>query len=135
MAKSLLALAALLALALPAWPATVGDPVFRTSSSDAATWRPIEGIAIEVATDGERGACLPEPRAAVSRAREGSRDAPVEHRHERRGVRQHGRHALKRVERRRIQLDEPLKALGEAVVPIRLHADVTAQLKVTIVRE
>ena len=40
-----------------------------------------------------------------------------------------------KVERRRIQLDEPLKTLGETVVPIRLHTDVTAQLKVTIVRE
>ena len=40
-----------------------------------------------------------------------------------------------KIERRRIHLDEPLKTLGETLVPIRLHADVTAQLKVTIVRE
>jgi large subunit ribosomal protein L9 len=40
-----------------------------------------------------------------------------------------------KIERRRIHLDEPLKTLGETIVPIRLHADVTAQLKVTIVRE
>ena len=40
-----------------------------------------------------------------------------------------------KIERRRIHLDEPLKTLGETVVPIRLHTDVTAQLKVTIVRE
>jgi len=39
------------------------------------------------------------------------------------------------IERRRIHIDEPIKALGEAVVPIRLHADVTAQLKVSVVRE
>lgn len=40
-----------------------------------------------------------------------------------------------KVERKRVQLDEPIKTLGETVVPIRLHADVTAQLKVNVVRE
>lgn len=39
------------------------------------------------------------------------------------------------VERRRIALDEPIKTLGEFNVPIRLHPDVTAQLKVTVSRE
>jgi large subunit ribosomal protein L9 len=39
------------------------------------------------------------------------------------------------IERRRIGLDEPIKALGEFSVPIRLHPDVTAQLKVTVTRE
>jgi len=39
------------------------------------------------------------------------------------------------VERRRIQLEEPIKALGEYEVPIRLHHDVTATLKVTVTRE
>ena len=39
------------------------------------------------------------------------------------------------MERRRIGLDEPIKALGEFSVPIRLHSDVTAQLKVTVTRE
>ena len=39
------------------------------------------------------------------------------------------------VERRRIDLDEPIKTLGEFSVPIRLQADVTAQLKVTVTRE
>lgn len=43
-------------------------------------------------------------------------------------------HKIK-VERRRIHLDEPIKALGETVVPIRLHGEVTAQLKVNVVRE
>jgi large subunit ribosomal protein L9 len=38
------------------------------------------------------------------------------------------------VDRRKIQLAEPLKALGEATVPIKLHRDVTAQLKVTVAR-
>lgn len=39
------------------------------------------------------------------------------------------------VERRRIHLDEPIKTLGEVAVPIRLHGEVTAQLKVAVVRE
>ena len=38
------------------------------------------------------------------------------------------------VDRRKIQLHEPLKSLGEFTVPIRLHKDVTAHLKVTIER-
>ncbi|HEV8437386.1 MAG TPA: 50S ribosomal protein L9 [Methylomirabilota bacterium] len=39
------------------------------------------------------------------------------------------------IERRRIGLDEPIKTLGEFSVPIRLHPEVTAQLKVTVTRE
>ncbi len=39
------------------------------------------------------------------------------------------------VERRRIELDEPIKTLGEFSVPIRLHPEVIAQLKVTVTRE
>ena len=39
------------------------------------------------------------------------------------------------VERRRIGLDEPIKALGEFSVPIRLHHEVTAQLRVSVARE
>ncbi len=39
------------------------------------------------------------------------------------------------VERRRVQLEEPIKTLGETSVPIRLHPEVTAQLRVNIVRE
>jgi large subunit ribosomal protein L9 len=45
-----------------------------------------------------------------------------------------GRQGVK-VERRRIQLDEPIKTLGETTVAVRLHADVTAQLRVAIARE
>ena len=37
------------------------------------------------------------------------------------------------VDRRKIQLDEPLKALGDHVVPVKLHREVTAQLKLRIV--
>jgi large subunit ribosomal protein L9 len=40
-----------------------------------------------------------------------------------------------KVERRRVQLDEPIKTLGETTVPVRLHAEVTAQLRVSVVRE
>jgi large subunit ribosomal protein L9 len=38
------------------------------------------------------------------------------------------------VERRRIQLDEPIKQLGEFHIPVRLHRDVTAQVQVTVVK-
>jgi large subunit ribosomal protein L9 len=44
------------------------------------------------------------------------------------------KHGVK-VERRRMQLDEPIKTLGETSVPVRLHAEVTAQLRVSVVRE
>lgn len=40
-----------------------------------------------------------------------------------------------KIERRRIQLDEPIKALGPTTVAIRLHPDVTARLSVEVVRE
>jgi len=40
-----------------------------------------------------------------------------------------------KIERRRVLLDEPIKGLGESAVPIRLHGDVTARLKVNVVRE
>jgi large subunit ribosomal protein L9 len=39
-----------------------------------------------------------------------------------------------KIERRRIHLDEPIKALGDTAVPIRVHPNVTAQLKVTVTR-
>ena len=37
------------------------------------------------------------------------------------------------IDRRKLQLPEPLKTVGEHVVPIKLHRDVTAQLKVKVV--
>jgi large subunit ribosomal protein L9 len=40
-----------------------------------------------------------------------------------------------KVERRRVMLDEPIKALGETAVAIRLHPEVTAQLRVSVVRD
>ena len=36
------------------------------------------------------------------------------------------------IDRRKIQLDEPLKTLGDFAVPIRLHRDVTSNIKVSI---
>lgn len=39
------------------------------------------------------------------------------------------------VEKRRVLLEEPIKALGEYRVNIRLHADVMATLPVTVARE
>ena len=38
------------------------------------------------------------------------------------------------IDKRKIQLAEPLKALGEYPVPVRLHRDVTAQVKVLVVK-
>jgi large subunit ribosomal protein L9 len=43
-------------------------------------------------------------------------------------------HRIK-LERRRILLEEPIKALGETTVAIRIHPEVMAQLRVNVVRE
>ena len=37
------------------------------------------------------------------------------------------------IDKRRIALAEPLKALGETTVPVKIHRDVTAQVKVNVV--
>ena len=39
------------------------------------------------------------------------------------------------IDRRKIALHEPLKTLGEFTVPVKLHKDVTAHLKVVIEKE
>jgi large subunit ribosomal protein L9 len=39
------------------------------------------------------------------------------------------------IDRRKIQLHEPLKSLGEFDVPIKLHRDVTTRIKVTVEKE
>jgi large subunit ribosomal protein L9 len=39
------------------------------------------------------------------------------------------------VDRRKVQLHEPLKTLGEFTVPVKLHKDVTTHLKVVIEKE
>jgi large subunit ribosomal protein L9 len=39
------------------------------------------------------------------------------------------------VDRRKIVLAEPLKGLGQVTVPIKIHRDVTAQVKVSVVPE
>jgi large subunit ribosomal protein L9 len=39
------------------------------------------------------------------------------------------------IDRRKIQLDEPLKSIGEFEVAVRLHRDVTSKVKVTVEKE
>ena len=39
------------------------------------------------------------------------------------------------IDRRKIQMDEPIKQLGEFKVPVRLHKDVTAEVTVIVVKE
>src|SRR5262249_31908498 len=39
------------------------------------------------------------------------------------------------IDRRKIQLNEPLKTVGEVEVSIRLHRDVTSKIKVTVAKE
>ena len=39
------------------------------------------------------------------------------------------------IDRRKIQLDEPLKSIGDFEVPIRLHRDVTSKVKVSVAKE
>ncbi len=39
------------------------------------------------------------------------------------------------LDRRKIELDQPLKALGEFNVPIKLHKEVTVQIKVTVTKQ
>jgi large subunit ribosomal protein L9 len=40
-----------------------------------------------------------------------------------------------KIERRRLHLEEPIKTLGDTTVTIRLHPEVTAQLRVSVVRQ
>jgi large subunit ribosomal protein L9 len=39
------------------------------------------------------------------------------------------------IDRRKIQLEEPIKQLGEFKVPVKLHKDVTAEITVVVVKE
>ena len=39
------------------------------------------------------------------------------------------------IDRRKVQLDEPIKQLGEYKVPVRLHKDVTAEVTVVVAKE
>ena len=39
------------------------------------------------------------------------------------------------IDRRKIQLDEPIKSLGEFKVPVRLHKDVTTEVTVVVSKE
>jgi len=39
------------------------------------------------------------------------------------------------IDRRKIQLDDPIKTLGEFKVPVKLHKDVTAEVTVVVAKE
>ncbi|MCC7242924.1 MAG: 50S ribosomal protein L9, partial [Acidobacteria bacterium] len=39
------------------------------------------------------------------------------------------------IDRRKILLPDPLKALGESMIPVKLHREVTAQVRVRVVKE
>jgi large subunit ribosomal protein L9 len=39
------------------------------------------------------------------------------------------------IDKRKITLAEPIKALGDVMVPVKIHRDVTAQVKVSVVAE
>jgi large subunit ribosomal protein L9 len=39
------------------------------------------------------------------------------------------------IDKRKVQLDEPIKTLGEFKVPVRLHKDVTAEITVVVTKE
>jgi large subunit ribosomal protein L9 len=39
------------------------------------------------------------------------------------------------IDKRKVVLAEPLKALGETIVPVKIHRDVTAQVKVKVVAQ
>jgi large subunit ribosomal protein L9 len=39
------------------------------------------------------------------------------------------------IDKRKIQLGDPIKALGESTVPVKIHRDVTAQVRVKVVAE
>lgn len=39
------------------------------------------------------------------------------------------------VDKRRIELEHPIKTIGQHIVPVRLHADVMAEVRLTVVAE
>ena len=39
------------------------------------------------------------------------------------------------IDRRKIQLDDPIRQLGEYKVPVRLHKDVTVEITVVVAKE
>ncbi len=39
------------------------------------------------------------------------------------------------IDRRKLQLSEPIKALGEFKVPIKLHPEITAEIQLTVTAE
>lgn len=39
------------------------------------------------------------------------------------------------IDRRKIQMDEPIREVGEKIIPVRLYKDVVAELKVKVISE
>jgi large subunit ribosomal protein L9 len=39
------------------------------------------------------------------------------------------------IDKRTIELDEPIKALGKYSVPVKLHSDVKSSIKVWVIKE
>ena len=39
------------------------------------------------------------------------------------------------IDKRKIQLEEPIKRIGDHTVPVKLHSDVTAEIRVSVVAE
>ena len=50
------------------------------------------------------------------------------------GIAQNAAQAGFEVEKRAIRLEDPIKTLGDHAVPVRLHPNVTATLKVSVVK-
>lgn len=40
-----------------------------------------------------------------------------------------------KIDKRKIQLEEPIKRIGDHTVPVKLHSDVTAEIRVSVVAE
>ena len=84
---------------------------------------------------GRRGHCRAVERARCHHhAQDGRKRPAVWLGHQRRHRRTAGRQGL-RDRPRKILLPDPIKSLGENTVPVKLHRDVTAQLKVTVAKE
>ena len=50
-------------------------------------------------------------------------------------LRMNSKAAASNIDRRKIELDQPLKSLGEFNVPVKLHKEVTVQIKVTVTKQ
>ena len=93
------------------------------------------------ARDAEEKSAAEAVAAAARRARDRDRPPRRRERHALRvghlGRHRAGARSAKgfEVDKRKIQLADPLKALGETTVPVKMHRDVIAQVKVKVVAE